>query len=171
MPWGSHSGHKHAVAHCPAQPQVSGRELRLGHGRQSQEYWQMHWDFDIWQGVGRGLALVAAPLCRAPHVHSHMPIPAGQQLPKPCLSLGVCPRASYLMLQSLDFLITEMAVRAQRAWGVGLSLGASRATVGTKPIVGDPWKIFPAQEATHPICDPQTIPQPVSTFLPIGGIE
>lgn len=121
-------------------------------------------------GGRQRMALVAAPVpgtsCAPP-----LPIPAGQQLPKPRLSLGVCPWASYLMFLSLDFLIIEMAVRTQRAWCVGLKLGASRATVGAKPIVGDPWKRFPAQEATQPICDPQTSPQPVCAFLPIRGIE
>lgn len=125
MPWGSQSGHKHSVAHCPARPQVSGREIRLGHGRQSQEYWQMHWDFDIWQGVGRGLALAAAPLCRALHVQPHAYPSRTAVAQAMFVTRGVCPWAGYLMFLSLDFLTIEVAVRTQRAWCVGLKLGAS----------------------------------------------
>lgn len=55
----------------------------------------------------------------------YMLIPAGRQLLKPCLLLGVWPWASYLMFLSLDFLIIEMAVRMQRVWYVGLELGAA----------------------------------------------
>lgn len=102
-------------------------------GQWSRDCWQTGQDFSILQGVDRKSTGDSFSV-QALHVQSHMLIPAGQQLLKPCLSLGVWPRASYLTFLSLDFLIAEMAMSMQRTWCLRLpELRAAWATVGTKP--------------------------------------
>ena len=102
----------------------------------------MEQDFSIWQGVGRGRALATISLCPALHVQDHMLIPAGQQLLKPCLSLGVWFGASYLMFLSLNFLIIEMAMSMQRTWCQATGARGCPNCTGYKARWRDPWKDF-----------------------------